>query len=123
VAIDIDRAAFSISEPRLSVTTMHTEGWDDPAYRELGVSVCRFSLTLAAGRLRERCEAVAIVSLHGARPQAATRPGPLPWRAGEAERRIKLLLARLYGGFGGGHGLSRVRPGGSAFGLPQAWSN
>jgi hypothetical protein len=34
-----------------------------------------------------------------------------------------LLAGALAGGGGVGHGLSRVRPGGSDAGLPQAWSN
>jgi hypothetical protein len=60
-----DRAAFSIIEHRLTATLLHDDHWQDAEnYNEAGVAVCRFSLALKDGRLRERWEPVAVVSFH-----------------------------------------------------------
>jgi hypothetical protein len=62
--VNPDRAAFSISEARIGASWMHDLAWNDDAYAEPGVAVVRFSLTLAAGRLREGWVPSAIVSAH-----------------------------------------------------------
>jgi hypothetical protein len=64
VTIDPDRATFSIGETRISCSWINNETWADPDYREQGLSVCRFTLSLRDGRLCERWTPLAHISLH-----------------------------------------------------------
>jgi hypothetical protein len=59
-----ERDAFSLSENRLTATWMAADEWDDPDYREPGVAIARFSLTLHLRRLNGRWTPSAVISLH-----------------------------------------------------------
>jgi hypothetical protein len=58
------RSAFSIQENRLCPSWMNDLSWNDLRFKEPGIAVMKFSLTLTEGRLRETWEPYAIVSLH-----------------------------------------------------------
>jgi hypothetical protein len=59
----LDRDEFAIAEPRLGVTWLHDDAWEDDEH-EQGIAVMRYRLALAKGKLRAHWQAVALVSLH-----------------------------------------------------------
>jgi hypothetical protein len=61
--VNTRRAAFRITEIRLSATWIACDDWQDD-YRELGVGVCRFDLALTDGVLSETWTPIATASLH-----------------------------------------------------------
>jgi hypothetical protein len=63
IEVNRDRAAFSISEVRLTATWLRIAAWEDED-SEPGLAIARFRLELANGKLRSRCMPSALVSLH-----------------------------------------------------------
>jgi hypothetical protein len=49
VEVNRDRAAFAVSETRLSLIWMNDIAWQDTTYREPGVALCDYVMRLADG--------------------------------------------------------------------------
>ncbi len=48
------RTEFAIVETRACVSWLQCDDWHDPEQREVGVSICKFTLSAYEGRLRHR---------------------------------------------------------------------
>lgn len=59
-----DRTEFGLSETRLCVSWLIDDRWTDPDAREQGVTVCKFSLYVRRGVLRQYWTPLCNVSLH-----------------------------------------------------------
>jgi hypothetical protein len=64
IEIDRDRAAFRISECRVSPTLMNDGAWRDTTYAEPGVALSTYTMALSDGTFAERWNVQAILSLH-----------------------------------------------------------
>jgi hypothetical protein len=69
-----DRAEFAISERQLTSTWLRDDRWDDPDHREVGVSICKFTLVVHDGRLREHWAPLVSISLHALARRIDDRP-------------------------------------------------
>jgi hypothetical protein len=63
VAVTPDRDQFAIKETRITSTWLRCASWEDDE-PEPGVAVIRFSLKLEGGRLKDRWDPAALISLH-----------------------------------------------------------
>jgi len=64
LAINPDRASFSIADRRLLVTWLNAETWNAPGVRELGVGIGVYRMELHDGKLSQCWQVEAIVSMH-----------------------------------------------------------
>lgn len=59
-----DRVQFAVSERRICVSWLRDDAWGSNSHREVGVAVCRFSLSVVSGKLREDWQPGINISLH-----------------------------------------------------------
>ena len=59
-----DRVEFAITETRLVVSWLIDDAWNNPGAREQGVTICKFTLYVRGGKLRQYWTPLCNVSLH-----------------------------------------------------------
>jgi hypothetical protein len=85
------RTSFAIVEKRLCVSWLSDDDWSDPEAREQGVTICKLTLSVQQGRLRQRWTPLANASLHGRWPGASSATTTAPTRRWCDPRTLPML--------------------------------